>query len=148
MAGTKVRSPFRSRVEKKLAHLSGHIAGDGSLLRPCESLIHIGGFQYPKPADVLLAFDSYCSIFYFNWRIRPCRNRRFRGTPGGQKSGAPCQISSFYTTSAPAELAACSTGSAHQPIRRTARRAPHRMRDRGAIDHPPAACFRSEQPRP
>src|SRR5450631_2811538 len=31
---------FRSRVEKKLAHLAGHIAGDGSLLRPCECLIH------------------------------------------------------------------------------------------------------------
>src|SRR5437660_1482223 len=45
---------FRSRVEKKLAHLAGHIAGDGSLLRPCECLIHIGGFQYPKSAHVLL----------------------------------------------------------------------------------------------
>src|SRR5215472_17467595 len=47
-------SLFRSRVEKKLAHLAGHIAGDGSLLRPCECLIHIGGFQYPKSARVLL----------------------------------------------------------------------------------------------
>src|SRR6516225_463871 len=47
-------SLFRSRVEKKLAHLAGHIAGDGTLLRPCECLIHIGGFQYPKSAHVLL----------------------------------------------------------------------------------------------
>src|SRR5262249_53413801 len=30
---------FRSRVEKKLAHLAGNIAGDGSLLRPRERLI-------------------------------------------------------------------------------------------------------------
>src|SRR6266567_2078393 len=48
---------LRSRVEKKLAHLAGHIAGDGSLLRPCECLIHIGGFQYPKSAHVLLGLD-------------------------------------------------------------------------------------------
>src|SRR5580658_8339196 len=44
----------RSRVEKKLAHLAGHIAGDGSLLRPCKCLIQIGGFQYPESAHVLL----------------------------------------------------------------------------------------------
>src|SRR5262249_22704172 len=47
-------SLFRSRVEEKLAHLAGHTAGDGSLLRPCECLIHIGGFQYPESAHVLL----------------------------------------------------------------------------------------------
>src|SRR5258707_12439638 len=47
-------SLFRSRVEKKLAHLAGHIAGDGSLLCPCKRLIHIGGFQYPETAHVLL----------------------------------------------------------------------------------------------
>src|SRR5579863_2632216 len=45
---------FRSREEKKLAHLAGHIAGDGSLLRPSECLVHIGAFQYPKSAHVLL----------------------------------------------------------------------------------------------
>src|SRR5262249_9759335 len=45
---------FRSWVEKKLAHLAGHIAGDGSLLRPCKCLIQIGGFQYPESAHVLL----------------------------------------------------------------------------------------------
>ena len=42
------------RVEKKFAHLAGHIAGDGSLLRPCKCLIQIGGFQYPESAYVLL----------------------------------------------------------------------------------------------
>src|SRR6516165_10495508 len=47
-------SLFRSRVEKKLAHLAGHIAGDGSFLRPCKCLIQIGGFQYPESAHVLL----------------------------------------------------------------------------------------------
>src|SRR5215467_2737414 len=45
---------FRSWVEKKLAHLAGHIAGDGSLPRPCKCLIQIGGFQYPESAHVLL----------------------------------------------------------------------------------------------
>src|SRR5438309_3427061 len=34
-------SLLRSRVEKKFAHLAGHIAGDGSLLRPCKCLIQI-----------------------------------------------------------------------------------------------------------
>ena len=45
---------FRSRVEKKFAHLARHTAGDGSLLRPCNCLIQIGGFQYPESAHVLL----------------------------------------------------------------------------------------------
>src|SRR5215208_3022877 len=45
---------FRSRVEKKLAHLAGHIAGDGTLLRPCQRLVDISAFQYPKSAHVLL----------------------------------------------------------------------------------------------
>src|SRR5215471_8739593 len=49
-------SLFRSRVEEKLAHLARPIAGDGSFLRPCECLIQIGGFQYPKTAHVLLGF--------------------------------------------------------------------------------------------
>src|SRR5690242_5831265 len=41
-------------VKKKLAHFAGHIAGDGTLFRPFERLIHICGFQYPKSAHVLL----------------------------------------------------------------------------------------------
>src|SRR6266496_955439 len=45
---------LRSRVEKKLAHLAGHIAGDGTLLRPCQRLVDISAFQYPKSAHVLL----------------------------------------------------------------------------------------------
>ena len=45
---------FRSRVEKKLAHLAHGIGGDGTLPRPRECLIHIGAFQYPKSAHVLL----------------------------------------------------------------------------------------------
>src|SRR5580704_6025434 len=45
---------FRSRVEKKLAHLAGHIADDGTLLRPCQRLVDISAFQYPKSAHVLL----------------------------------------------------------------------------------------------
>src|SRR5262245_17900890 len=59
---------LRSRVEKKLAHLAGHIAGDGSLARPRECLVHIGGFQYPKTAHVLLGLsvwpigDEHCAI--------------------------------------------------------------------------------------
>src|SRR5262249_9688123 len=47
-------SLFRSRVEKKLAHLARRIAGDGTLARPRECLVHIGGFQYPETAHVLL----------------------------------------------------------------------------------------------
>ena len=47
-------SLFRGGVEKKLAHLAGHVAGDGPLLRPCKCLIQIGGFQYPESAHVLL----------------------------------------------------------------------------------------------
>src|ERR1041384_8527110 len=50
---------FRSRIEKKLAHLAGYIAGDGSLLRPCKCLIQIGGFQYPESAHVLLGLDVW-----------------------------------------------------------------------------------------
>src|SRR5215467_1991298 len=45
---------FRSRVEKKLAHLARRIAGDGTLARPRECLVHISGIQYPETADVLL----------------------------------------------------------------------------------------------
>src|SRR5215831_3546512 len=52
-------SLFRSRVEKKLAHLARCITGDGSLLRPCECLIHIGGFQYPETAHVLLGLGVW-----------------------------------------------------------------------------------------
>src|SRR5262249_23462529 len=68
-------SLFRSRVEKKLAHLAGHIAGDGALLRPCECLVHIGGFQYPKSAHVLLGLgvrsvgDEYLAVGLFSQRL-------------------------------------------------------------------------------
>src|SRR5215467_10606341 len=48
---------FRSRVEKKLAHLARRIAGDGTLARPRECLVHIGGFQYPETAYVLLGLS-------------------------------------------------------------------------------------------
>src|SRR5215472_5343798 len=49
----------RSREEKKLAHFAGHIAGDGSLLRPGKCLIEIGGFQYPESAHVLLGLGVW-----------------------------------------------------------------------------------------
>src|SRR5579864_1044577 len=67
---------LRSRIEKKFAHLAGHIAGDGSLLRPCERLIHIGGFQYPKPTHVLLGFgvrsvgDEHLAVALLPHRLR------------------------------------------------------------------------------
>src|SRR5215831_20250729 len=40
----------RSRVEKKLPHLARRIAGDGTLARPRQCLVHISGFQYPETA--------------------------------------------------------------------------------------------------
>src|SRR5215469_597000 len=52
-------SLFRSRVEKKLADLARRIAGDGSLARPRERLLHIGGFQYPETAHVLLGLGVW-----------------------------------------------------------------------------------------
>src|SRR5215469_4649054 len=52
-------SLFRSRVEKKLANLARRIAGDGSLARPRECLLHIGGFQYPETAHVLLGLGVW-----------------------------------------------------------------------------------------
>src|SRR5258708_4148337 len=45
---------FPQREEKKRPHLASHIADDGTLLRPCQRLVHVGAFQYPKPAHVLL----------------------------------------------------------------------------------------------
>src|SRR5262249_17901387 len=45
---------FGSREKKKLAPLARRIAGDGTLTRPRECLVHISGFQYPEAADVLL----------------------------------------------------------------------------------------------
>src|SRR5580700_8866358 len=50
---------FRSRVEEKLAHLARRIAGNGSLARPRECLVHIGGFQYPETAHVLLGLGVW-----------------------------------------------------------------------------------------
>src|SRR6516165_10568677 len=54
-----VGSLFRSRVEKKLAHLARRIAGDGTFARPRECLVHIGGFQYPETAYVLLGLGVW-----------------------------------------------------------------------------------------
>src|SRR4051812_30568353 len=57
-AGVRLfRCFLRSRVEKKLTHLAGHIAGDGTLLRPCQRLADISAFEYPKSAHVLLGLD-------------------------------------------------------------------------------------------
>src|SRR6185436_4161792 len=50
---------FGSRVEKKLANLARRIAGNGTLARPRECLVHIGGFQYPETANVLLGFGVW-----------------------------------------------------------------------------------------
>src|SRR5437016_3620848 len=50
---------LRSRVEKKLAHLAGHIAGDGTLARPRQRLVHIGSFQYPETAHMLLGLGVW-----------------------------------------------------------------------------------------
>src|SRR5258708_9755124 len=48
------RCSFRVRVEKKLAHLARRIACDGALARPRQRLVHIGSFQYPETAHMLL----------------------------------------------------------------------------------------------
>src|SRR3989441_10410240 len=53
------RCSLRVRVEKKLAHLAGHIAGDGTLLRPRERLVHIGSFRYPETAHMLLGLGVW-----------------------------------------------------------------------------------------
>src|SRR5262245_55596877 len=50
---------FRSRVEKKLAYLAHRIARDGAPARPRECLVHIGGFQYPETAYVLLGLGVW-----------------------------------------------------------------------------------------
>src|SRR5215475_11842826 len=55
--GRLFRCSLRSREEKKLAHLAGYIAGDGSPLRPCQCLIQIRGFQYPESTHVLFGLD-------------------------------------------------------------------------------------------
>src|SRR5215467_10555705 len=83
-------SLFRSRVEKKLAHLAWHIAGDGSLLRPCKSLIQIGGFQYPESAHVLLGLgvrpvgDEHPAVGLLPQRLRVGG----RGNAAGELPGA------------------------------------------------------------
>src|SRR6266850_1015195 len=53
------RCSLRVRVEKKLAYLAGHIAGDGALARPRQRLVHIGSFQYPETAHMLLGLDVW-----------------------------------------------------------------------------------------
>src|SRR4051812_15170838 len=47
----------RSGAEKKLAHLARRPAGDGTLARPCDGLVHISGFKYPETTYVLLRLD-------------------------------------------------------------------------------------------
>src|SRR5579871_3801339 len=67
---------FRSRVEKKLANFAGHIAHDGSLLRPCQRLVHIGAFQNPETANVLLGLgvgpigDEHLAVGLLPQRLR------------------------------------------------------------------------------
>src|SRR6266702_1484372 len=68
---------LRSREEKKLAHLAGHIAGDGALLRPCQRLVHIGAFQYPQSAHVLLGLG-----------VRPVGDEHLAAGLGPQRLGA------------------------------------------------------------
>src|SRR5579863_2544667 len=81
---------FRSREEKKLAHLAGHIAGDGSLLRPSECLVHIGAFQYPKSAHVLLGLgvrpvgDEHLAVGLLSQRLGVGN----RGNAAGELPGA------------------------------------------------------------
>src|ERR1700757_1438384 len=76
---------FRSREEKKLAHLAHRIAGDGTLARPCECLVHIGAFQYPKSAQVLFSLgvrpvgDEHLAIGLPPQRLRAVR----RGNAAG-----------------------------------------------------------------
>src|SRR5262249_32565019 len=45
---------FRSREEKKLAHLAGNITSDGTLFGPGKCLVDISAFEYPKSAHVFL----------------------------------------------------------------------------------------------
>src|SRR5664279_3748134 len=49
-----LRCSRRVRVEKNLAHLARRTAGDGTLARPRQRLVQIGGFKYPETAHVLL----------------------------------------------------------------------------------------------
>src|SRR5882672_9677642 len=73
------RCSLRSRVEKKLAHLAGHIAGDGTLLRPYQRLVDISAFQYPKSAHVLLGLgvrpvgDEHLAVGLGPQRLRAAR---------------------------------------------------------------------------
>src|SRR6195256_40030 len=53
------RCSLRVREEKKLAHLARRIAGDGALARPRERLVHIGSFQYPETAHMLLGLGVW-----------------------------------------------------------------------------------------
>src|SRR5579863_2743898 len=50
---------FRSREEKKLAHLAGHVADNRPLLRPCHRLVDIRAFQYPESAHVLFGLGVW-----------------------------------------------------------------------------------------
>src|SRR6516165_7839460 len=67
---------FRSRVEKKLAHLAGNIAGDGALLRPFKCLVQVCAFQDPESAHVLLGLgvrsvgDEHLAVGLLPQRLR------------------------------------------------------------------------------
>src|SRR5215469_3045555 len=50
--------PKPGRKEAR-AHLARRIAGDRTLARPRECLVHMGGFQYPETAHVLLSLGAW-----------------------------------------------------------------------------------------
>src|SRR6266446_8987521 len=59
VAARLFRCSLRVRVEKKLAHLARRIAGDGTLARPRQRFVHIGSFQYPETAHMLLGLGVW-----------------------------------------------------------------------------------------
>src|ERR1051326_3697734 len=72
---------FRRRKEKQLAHLTGHIARDRAPLRPRQRFVHVGAFQNPKSAHVLLGFgiwpigDRHLAVRLLAQRLRVRRRR-------------------------------------------------------------------------
>jgi hypothetical protein len=106
--------------------------------------------------SVAAAQDVFLSIFGLTMPscIMPGAERRALRFPRLTVDGFPFSVPnpsfSFRpqalvarTNGAPAAHGACSTDSERPPFRRTAKRAPRRMRDRGAIDRRLAACSRS-----
>src|SRR5215470_17564913 len=66
----------RSRAEKNLAHLARRTAGDGTLARPRQRLVHISGFKYPETAYVLLGLG-----------VRPVGDKHLAVRLGPQRLG-------------------------------------------------------------